>query len=136
MTGGGPVGDDPGRKRLDVRRRRLRSGLYAERLAAVALMLRGYRIAARRLKTPYGELDIVAIRRGRLGRIAFVEVKRRNSIAEAQAALSPRQGQRIARAADYWLQRHPGDQAREVGLDAVLVVPWRWPHHIRNALDP
>ena len=40
-------------------------------------MARGYRILARRFRTPHGEIDIVA-RRG--GLIAFVEVKARASL--------------------------------------------------------
>ena len=56
-------------------------------------------------------------------------------IADAEAALTPAQGDRIARAADYWLSRHPVYLERQVGLDAVLIVPRRWPRHIPNALD-
>ena len=39
-------------------------------------MLKGYRIRARRFRTPVGEIDIVAVRRGVL---VFVEVKARDS---------------------------------------------------------
>jgi putative endonuclease len=49
-----------------------RTGLSAEGRAAAYLMLKGYRILARRFRTPYGEIDIVARRRNLL---AFVEVK-------------------------------------------------------------
>jgi putative endonuclease len=49
-----------------------RQGLSAENRAALLLIAKGFRIAARRLKTPVGELDIVARRRQVL---LFVEVK-------------------------------------------------------------
>lgn len=118
--------------RVDERRARLRRGFSAELIASVLLMAKGYRILARRLRTPFGEVDLIAAR-GR--RLAFVEVKRRATSADAQAALTPHQAARIGRAADHWLDRNPAYRDAEIGLDAVLVVPRRWPIHIRNALD-
>lgn len=114
------------------RRRRLGRGRRGEGLARLLLMAKGYRILASRLAGPYGEIDIIAARRDR---IAFIEVKRRRTLAEAEAALTPAQAQRIARAADHWLSRHEGYLGRDVGLDAILVVPFRLPRHIHNALD-
>ena len=101
-------------------------------LAGALLLAKGYRILARRHVTPYGEVDIIAARRDR---IAFVEVKRRTTMSDAEAALTPAQAARIARAADYWLAQHPRYLQREVGLDAVLVTGRGWPRHIPNALD-
>lgn len=118
--------------RLIERRKRLRYGRWAELIACGLLLAKGYRILARRHVTPYGEVDIIAARRDR---VAFVEVKHRATPMDAEAALTPAQGDRIARAADYWLARHPAYLERQVGLDAVLVVPRRWPRHIPNALD-
>ena len=118
--------------RLIERRKRLGRGRGAELIACGLLVAKGYRILARRHVTPYGEVDIIAARRDR---IAFVEVKHRATRADAEAALTPAQGDRIARAADYWLSRHPTYLERQVGLDAVLIVPRHWPRHIPNALD-
>lgn len=111
---------------------RLGRGDRGEALAAALLMAKGYRILARRHRTPYGEVDIIAVR---LRRIAFVEVKRRPSLSAAEAALTPNQSRRIGNAADYWLANNSRYGDYELGLDAVLVVPWRWPRHIPNALD-
>lgn len=122
----------PDRNPVDERRRSLRRGLGAEWLAAVLLMSKGYRILARRHRTPYGEIDIIAAR-GR--RLAFIEVKQRRSVEAAESSLTPHQAGRIGRAADYWIARRPAFQNYEVGLDAILVVPRRWPRHIANALD-
>jgi putative endonuclease len=115
------------------RRARLRRGASGELVAAGLLLAKGYRILARRHRTPYGEIDIIAVRRKR---IAFVEVKRRRTMEEAEAALTPNQARRIGEAADHWISRHRdrfGDH--EIGLDAVLIVPRRWPRHLPNALD-
>lgn len=114
------------------RRRRLGRGRWAELVAVVLLSMKGYRVLARRHVTPYGEVDIIAARRDR---IAFVEVKRRSTRSDAEAALTPAQAARIGRAADYWLARHSGYMEREVGLDAVLVTGRGLPLHILNALD-
>ncbi len=117
---------------LTERRARLRRGFIAEWLASATLMAKGYRIIAVRHRTPFGEIDIIVARGQRL---AFVEVKRRRTLADAEAALTPHQAGRIARAADYWLDRHPAFRHHEIGLDAVLVMPRRLPRHLPNALD-
>jgi putative endonuclease len=113
------------------RLQRYRRGRYSELVAAAALLARGYRILDRRCRTPYGELDIIAVR-GR--RLAFVEVKRRSTRAEAEAALTQYQARRIVRAADYWVGRHPRYRDHDRGMDAILVVPLRWPAHLPDAL--
>jgi len=110
---------------------RYRRGRVSEWLAAAALVARGYRILGRRVRTPYGEIDLVAVR-GR--RLAFVEVKRRASLAEAEAALTARQAARMARAADFWVSRHAAFRDHDRGLDAVLVIPCRLPVHLPDAL--
>jgi putative endonuclease len=111
---------------------RLRRGNIAELIAAGLLMAKGYRILARRHRTPYGEIDLIA---ARWRRVAFVEVQRRTTMAECEAALTPRQAERIGRAADHWLARHPRFREHEVGLDAILVVPGKLPRHLPNVLD-
>ena len=111
---------------------RLRRGSFAELIAAGLLIAKGYRILARRHRTPHGEIDLIA---ARWRRIAFVEVKRRATMVECEAALTPRQAERIGRAADHWLARHTRFRAHEVGLDAILVAPGQLPRHLPNALD-
>lgn len=75
------------------------AGKAAEDAAAAALSRSGYRVLARNCRTPYGEIDIVAERRGTL---AFVEVKSRRPHGCAGApeeALTPVKLRRVARAA-------------------------------------
>jgi putative endonuclease len=116
---------------IDERRRRLRSGRLAEALAAAALITEGYFILARNVRTRAGEIDIIAVRGKRL---AFVEVKRRLTSEDAEAALGGRQAERIRRAADAWLAHRPQYHTYEQGYDLVLLIPRRWPRHIPNGL--
>ena len=113
------------------RRARLRRGRFAELIAAAALMAKGYRILGRNVKTRAGEIDIIAVRGQRL---AFVEVKRRLTSADAEAAVSGQQAARIRNAADYWLAYRPRYHGHEHGYDLVLLIPRRWPRHIENGL--
>ena len=110
---------------------RYRRGRFSELVAAAVLMAKGYRILGRRVQTPYGKIDLIAVRRRRL---AFVEVKRRATRLEAEAALSPRQAGRIAQAAEFWISRNARYQDYERGLDAVFVTPGRLPVHLPDAL--
>ena len=61
-----------------------RRGRLAEALCATWLRMKGYRIVARGVRTPVGELDIVA-RRGRV--LAIVEVKARGTLAAAAESI-------------------------------------------------
>lgn len=115
------------------RRRAYRFGLQAETAAGLCLMLKGYRILARRYRTPAGEIDLI-VKRGNL--VAFVEVKARRSVADAVEALTPRAEQRIATAADLWLARHPAASGLMMRFDLVLVAPWRLPVHMADAFRP
>jgi putative endonuclease len=79
-------------------------GLSAESRAALLLIAKAYRILERRWKTPFGEIDIVARRRGV---VVFVEVKARGSVDEAMEAVTERTKRRMIGAAELWLARHP-----------------------------
>ena len=113
-----------------MRRERAESwGRRAETLAALWLQLKGYRILARRVRTPAGEIDLIA-RRGR--QVAFVEVKARGDMRGAAEAITPRGMRRIARASKFILARYlrRNDSAR---FDAVYIRPWRLPVHLKGA---
>jgi len=129
------VGPEPGRPTKTGKAERLERyhrGRFSELLAAALLLAKGYRILDRRCRTPYGEIDLIAVRAKRL---AFVEVKRRATREEAQAALTHYQARRIVRAAEYWVRRHPRYRDHDRGLDAVLVIPRRLPAHLPDALQ-
>lgn len=107
-----------------------RRGRRAESLAAAWLACKGYRIAARRFRSPAGEIDLVAVR-GRV--LAGVEVKARADGHSAAQALGPTQRARIARALEHFVAANQRYAGYDLRLDAVLVVRGRWPRHIPDA---
>ncbi|WP_456729392.1 YraN family protein [Bradyrhizobium sp. USDA 3364] len=109
-----------------------RTGISAESRAAALLIAKGYRILARRFRTPYGEIDLVARRRNL---VAFVEVKARASLDDAAYAVTPRQQQRIVNAAQAWLMAHPEHAEFDLRFDAVLIAPRSLPRHLLAAFD-
>ena len=125
-----PIERFEGRRRKRVAAFRL--GLSAESRAAMLLIAKGYRIVARRFKTPLGEIDLVARRRRVL---VFVEVKARARFDDAAEAVTERAKRRIIAAAELWLVSHPDDVRRDIRFDVMLVAPGRIPRHIVNAFD-
>ena len=107
-------------------------GISAESRAAAFLIAKGFRILARRWRSPLGEIDIVA-RRRRL--LVFVEVKARATIDDAAESVNVRQRRRIAAAAEIWLAANPDDSIRDIWFDAILVAPGKIPQHIPAAFD-
>jgi len=114
------------------RRAAFERGLSAESRAAMLMVAKGYRIVARRWRSPVGEIDIVARRRNLL---VFVEVKARDREDDAAEAVTPRQQQRLIAAAEAWLSRNPDDVTRHIRFDVILVAPKRLPKHLMNAFD-
>ena len=110
------------------RQRAERGGRRAERLAAWWLRLKGWHILAMRARTPVGEVDLIA-RRGKV--LAFVEVKARATDGDAALALDDYRLRRVIAAAEVLQHRYarPGDDIR---VDALFIVPWRLPRHLRN----
>jgi putative endonuclease len=109
------------------------TGLAAETMAACLLRLKGYRILARRYKTPVGEIDLVARRRNTL---AFIEVKSRKRMDEALAAVTPAMRERIIRAAGFFVARHPEMASFDMRFDLVAVSPPFYWRHLDNAWRP
>ena len=109
-----------------------RTGLSAESRAAAWLLAKGYAILARRFRSPYGEIDIVARKRGL---IAFIEVKARGRLDDAAYAVTPRQQARIIAAAQAWLMTHPDHAEFDLRFDVVLIAPGHLPRHLLAAFD-
>jgi len=106
------------------------SGRRGEIVAALWLMAKGYRILGFRLRTPLGEIDLVA-RRGRV--LAAVEVKARTTIESALGAVSLAQRQRLRRALAALAGRRRAFAAAHLRLDLVALAPGRLPRHIPDA---
>ena len=111
------------------RRKSERRGRVAETAAAWWLRLKGWRILDRRVRTPVGEIDLIA-RRGQT--TAFVEVKARATSAEHDFAIDHHRLTRVAAAAEAisHLYADPGDDIR---IDVILIAPGRALRHIENA---
>ena len=118
---------------VDVSRAKAnRRGHRGETLAAFSLRLKGWRIVARRYRSPLGEIDLIA-RRGNL--IAMVEVKARSSFRGAIDAVTPAAQKRIIGSADLWLSRQKDASKLSIQFDIIAVLPWRWPIHIKRAFE-
>lgn len=109
--------------------KRYQRGIRAENLAAWCLRLQGWRILARRYKTPVGEVDLIACR-GR--RLLAVEVKYRKS-GEPLEAVTAHQRGRIQRAMESFLVGNPRFLGYTIQYDVMAMAPRRWPRHVRQA---
>ncbi|KPP86394.1 YraN family protein [Erythrobacter sp. HL-111] len=114
------------------RQRAERRGREGEAEAAQWLALRGWRVLAERVKTPRGEIDLIA-RKGSL--LGFFEVKWRARCADLADAIDERRLRRVAAAAEIVAADYaePGD---DFTIDVLLLAPGRPPRHIANAYQP
>jgi putative endonuclease len=122
MTGPAP---DPKRRSAERRGRR------AEVLAALAVMLKGYRIRAWRYRCPMGEVDLIA-RKGDL--VIFIEVKARRDLRAGIDAVTPSAARRINAAGEHWIARQPDAARLSWRTDVVVVSPRSWPKHLEGAV--
>lgn len=107
-------------------------GRRGESFAAWWLRLRGWRIIGQRIKTPRGEIDLIA-RRGRL--VAFVEVKWRSTPKQLDQSIDEYRLRRVAAAVEAVAHKfmREGDTAR---IDVMLLAPRHLPRHISNTWQP
>lgn len=111
------------------RARAERRGRVAEWTAMFYLICKGYRILGHRLRTPYGEVDIAAWKRGVL---VIVEVKARKTYDAGAYAVTPTAQQRIARAAQVLAGRWRLTHA-PIRFDLVVIGSALLPRHQRAA---
>lgn len=107
-----------------------KSGRWAEVIAAMLLMAKGWRILGFRLQATGAEIDLLAVRGGVL---AVVEVKARARLADALEAVSADQAGRLIRAGEALAARRYGLKGLAVRLDLVALAPGRMPQHISDA---
>jgi putative endonuclease len=125
----------PERQKREARPEKLAAfglGISAESRAAALLIGKGFRILARRWKSPLGEIDIVA---RRFSLLVFVEVKARANLDDAAESLGERQQRRIAAAAEVWRSRNPDYANCNMRFYAILVAPGKMPRHIPAAFE-
>jgi putative endonuclease len=109
-----------------------RSGREGERRAALWLRAKGWRILADRVKTPRGEIDLIA-RRGSL--VAFVEVKYRRNKVDLDHAIDEYRLARVAAAVECIAHDYAGE-GDDIRIDVILLAPDSLPRHIANAWQP
>ncbi len=103
-------------------------GRRGETIAAWWLRFQGWHIVGERVKTPRGEVDLIA-RRGKT--LAFIEVKTRKKDTDLSLAIDHPRLRRVAAAADLLYPRY-AKGAENVRIDVILVAPWHLPHHLVN----
>lgn len=111
------------------------AGRRAEDWAAFYLRLRGYSIISRRVKTPFGEIDLIT-RKGRT--LVFIEVKYRQDRKTLQTSLTPKAQSRINKAASYYVSRQARFQSLTQRFDLILmssrgVFPYGYMCHMIDA---
>lgn len=119
-------------------------GSWGEAYAANYLRDHGYEIISRNVRTPYGEIDIIAQQTSKNVEeeimTVFVEVKTRTSksFGYPEEAITPRKQINLVSAAQHYLQEHPEmDMHWRIDVIAIERYPKRQPtiNHFENALQ-
>ena len=107
-------------------------GREAEELAAEWYTARGWTVAASRVKTKLGEIDLIV---RRPGMTVFAEIKWRRSADALGLAIDERRLARVAAAVEAVAHEYaePDDDIR---IDVLLLAPGLDPRHIPNAWQP
>ena len=108
------------------------SGRDGEKRAALWLRAKGWSILAQRVKTPLGEIDLIA-KRGKL--VSFVEVKWRKDKDELDYAIDEKRLSRVAAAAEAVAHDY-ATNGEDIRIDVILLAPGSFPRHIANAWQP
>lgn len=122
----------PSKPRNSARQFAEGAGRRGEMWAELLLRAKLYRVIGRRVKTPVGEIDLIA-QRG--GVTVFVEVKARSFSHQEAEALMAVNRRRIVNAAQMWLMRRPELANSDMRFDVIFLAPFVWPRHIVNAFD-
>ena len=79
-------------------------GRYGEALAAEYLRKKGCRILGMNYRTRFGEIDVIGADRRYVG---FVKLRKNAAFAEAREFVTFAKRQKLAAAAEEWLQKNP-----------------------------
>src|ERR1700761_6728827 len=103
------------KRNLANRREAEQRGRRSEVWAALLLIAKFYRILGWRVRTPVGEIDLIAQAPG--GPVCFIEVKARADALGAAQSLGSRQQRRIANAASHYIAARPHLAAQGMRFD-------------------
>jgi len=100
-------------------------GAWGEQLACDYLVLNGYEILDRNVRTPYGEIDIIAREKKLVDEsqtLVFVEVKARrtNTYGYPEDAITESKRKHLIEAAEYYLQENP-ELAEAWRIDVISI---------------
>ena len=113
---------------------RQKVGNWGESVTASYLGERGYDLVARNVRTPYGEIDIIAEKEGFT---VFVEVKTRTSasLGPPEISVTPRKQEHMRAAAEHYAQQNEIDHW-QIDVIAVEGKPGTKPAitHFENAI--
>lgn len=109
-----------------------KSGRDGEARAALWLRAKGWRILAKRVRTPAGEIDLIA-KRGSV--VAFIEVKWRKKSADLDFAIDEYRLGRVAAAVEAVAHDYVTG-GEDIRVDVILLAPGALPRHIANAWQP
>ncbi|MEL6530281.1 MAG: YraN family protein [Pseudomonadota bacterium] len=107
-------------------------GRDGEAQAAQWLAVQGWKILAERVRTPLGEIDLIA---RRPGLVAFVEVKWRKRAQDLATAVDEKRLARVAAAVECVAHEHAAE-GEDIRIDVILLAPGQSPRHITNAWQP
>jgi putative endonuclease len=107
-------------------------GRQGELRAAIYLQSKGWRILDKRVKTPLGEIDLIA-KRG--GVIAFIEVKWRHKAEDLDHAVDEYRLRRVAAAVEAVAHLY-AQTGEDIRIDVLLLAPRRLPRHMANVWQP
>lgn len=108
---------NPTAKSLAKRKVTYDAGILAEARTRAAIEADGWTVLAQRLRTPAGEIDMVAEKDGLL---AIIEVKSRPTLSQAASALTPRQRHRLMGACEILLLQNPAWGRNGVRFDLIV----------------
>lgn len=105
-------------------------GRMGEIIAIIFMTFKFYRLISWREKTKSGEIDLI-FSKGKT--LVFVEVKARKTIELARTSITKTQQERIRAGASNFTIRKSWAQKMAWRYDAILIAPFKFPVHIKNA---
>ena len=114
------------------KRKNYQFGLFAEKIAAIFLMLKGYKILKRRYRSHFGEIDLIA---KKSNIVVFIEVKARKNPKNLEEVISDHQTFRIHASAEFFISKNPKLQNCDLRFDFIEVNKNLLPRHHPNFLS-
>ena len=110
------------------------TGRWGEQLAVDYLTERGFAILARNYRTKFGEIDIIARRKGL---VCFFEVKARGpgSLISPLEAITTAKAKTMKRVAEHYLMKHPRAERMPCSFGVTGIDRASTPPHIECVLD-